>query len=356
PTLRIPASLTSGSSRAVIPNDVQVFEPFRASLDIAQAVLDEVYNIIETISANPIPDDLETTSDNGTRIVVTYSENRLYKKHINIYKDQTASEAYLIIAYNKNVIKGQIYYNNAASPTPESGAEKIAELLVNYDESATAPVLELMADLQAGTAGNIFATSIYYKGTYSGSVTQVAGGVGYNYVFDAEDPITYEDVYEANHVYMFRAAVDPDSADSKARVELYFPLATSTADPTAAEDIGASFTTLVHTWVNEPNNAEMETILTNNGINCDGTPEEFKADLLAWQTATPTGGDLDSLLFLLDLSNPIAYNDIGYVAHGDVDALNTGDYSEAALGALADIAWPLAPNAIFGIDPTPPTP
>ena len=186
PGMKIPPALTSSTTRGTkalgVPTEVQVFEPFRASLDVAAAILESCYSIIDTIRQNPIPDSMDTSFNNGQRIIVSYAEANEYKKRIEVYRTSSATEPYLVILYNKGIIKGKIYYNNDESPTPSTSEGHLVSVLVSYDETVEHPTLEIRADLADGSDGTTNPRSLYYRGVYGSSGIQVHGGLGYHYV------------------------------------------------------------------------------------------------------------------------------------------------------------------------------
>ena len=352
PTMTIPAALTSDLSRATgVPSSDAVFEPFRSSLDTAAAVLAQTYLFIDTIGANPIADSVTMPLMDGQRLEVSFDASRTFAKWLEIFKDDAAAEPYLVISYNKGLVKGQIYYNNALSPSPAAGANHIESLLVSYDETIAVPVLDFSAVLAVGVEADTHPTSLYYHGAYADDGVDVAGGLGYHFVFDPNDDLAAFTDYAANHVYMYRAAVSADG--SLARTELYFPLATQTTEPDASVAIDQAFLNIVHAWVNLAGNTAVQADLTTAGIGWDDasvSAADFLADLITWRAANPTSTALDNLMFMLELDNPIAYsNETGYVANGDVTELTSGLYSAAALGDLTAIAWPLSPAAIFDL-------
>lgn len=348
PGMRIPPALTSSTERgtrdAGVPGAVQVFEPFRVSLDVAAAVLESCYDIIDTIKQSRIPDTMEGTFATNQRIKVSCNEANEYKKRIELYKDSSAAEPYLIVLYNKGIIKGKIYYNNNESPTPSTSEGHLVSLLVSYDETTANPTLEIRADLADGSDDVTNPRSLYYSGVYGSAGIQVHGGVGYHYVFNP-DPTNNPDVYNANHTYMYRAQVSAD--ETKARVELYFPSAASTADPAVSDAVSNAFLDIVYAWVNSANNTNVRTALDNASPQIRYTDTAtLKSNLAAWKAANPSETSLDALLFILNLDNPIAYSSSdGYVANGTLPA----GYTEADLGALSSIAWTLKPEEIYSL-------
>ncbi len=71
----------------------------------------------------------------------------------------------------------------------------------------------------------------------------------------------------------------------------------------------------------------------------------------AWKNAHPHVDTFDNLLFVLDISNDIAYSSsTGYVAHGNAPELGTsGAYSITAIGDPSGIDWPRTPDQVFGV-------
>lgn len=352
PGMRIPPALTTSTNRGTrsgVPTKVEVFEPFRASLDVAALILDNCYTIIDTIRQNPIPDNMDSTFNRDQRIKVTYTKANEYKKRIEIYKNSSATEPYLVILYNKGIIKGKIYYNNDESPTPSTSAGHLVSVLVSYDETSANPTLEIRADLADDSDGVTNPRSLYYYGVYGSTGIQVHGGLGYHYVF-SPDPGNNPDAYSAHHTYMYRSRVSVD--ETKASVELYFPSAANTGNPAVSDAVDGAMLGIVHSWINSTNNASIRTTLSNASpsIRFDSTIN-LKTDLTTWKAANSSHPSIDALLFILELDNPIAYSSTsGYVANGTLPA----GYTEAELGSLAAIAWTLKPNEIYSLVVTKP--
>jgi hypothetical protein len=354
PTWQVPGALTSSTSKSGVPSDVEVFEPFRASLDVAASVLGKVYQIIDAINANPIPDsysgDFGTT---GQRVAITLDEARDYAKRIDFFKDaasESAKQPYMRIEYNKGVVKGIVRYWDEQSPTPLSDAGTIVAIVVSYDGTIAAPVLEFEATLRTGTAGTTYPVSLWYRGEYASTGTSVSGGVGYHYVFDP-DPANNPDKYEADHAYMYQAKTSADGA--MANVCLYFPGSSATMT-LGTDSVDAEFLAIVRVWVNLPGNGVVRANLDLcdpdgagplTGIRYTDTDATFKQDLEDWVLLNEGNPNLDALIFVLDLVNPIAYsNDTGYVGNG---ASVPADYT--ALGDPSSIAFTKGPDDVFGL-------
>ncbi len=181
------------------------------------------------------------------------------------------------------------------------------------------------------------AQSLYFNGVKKGDVVELTGGVVYNYIFgdgDADIP----DVYEANHAYMFTSI--SNVKEGKSLVNLFFPKASEESKVLTAYSIDRSFSENVWKWVKRPRNTGLQTVLDSIKINYE-TAENLTNGLKDFMATNPNATDLDSIKFLLNLSNPIAYDTKGFVANGTLDKAYTD------LGDLTKLTFTMTPKELF---------
>ena len=103
-----------------------------------------------------------------------------------------------------------------------------------------------------------------------------------------------------------------------------------------------AFLSILFDWANLTGNTDFQDILTLAEIRRD-SEANFKEDLELFQAEHPDGGGLAGIIFILNLSNPVAYTvPGGYVANGSgVDtaytSIGSGDF-KAMSKTPADVA------------------
>ncbi len=338
PTLTIPGALTSGGartvSRAASPGGTaeDFFEPFRASLEIGDNILTVVYNIIASINSTYVPDTFEGAGDNGEYISITTDTNRTYSKRIEFKSSESAAAPYMQINYNPNITKGVIYYSE------EDSAKDLEKVKVFYDETGTYPVLSVWGSVKDGT--DTYPKSFYFHATKNadGKIV-VEGGVSYNFVFGSGT--TYPVYNTSERTYMYKALCSSDG--TKAEVALYFPLSTvtTTAVPETA-DIKSSFLDVLYNWIEVDNSGDLSSML--GAAVTDGASLGTAID--AYVAAD--GVLDDSLAFILNLENTIAYSDTnGYEGNA-----NNSTYPFPAsfdMGDISTISFSMSPADIAAL-------
>ena len=341
--MSIPDSLVSTSTKSVTkattgnPDTEGIFEPFRAALSAAEWGIDAVNQIIDTLNDNLIPDSYEGAIGDYY-VVISTDDTRNYAVRINIYNGDTADSSTLMlqINYNKVEVKGEFVLDvQQMDSTSEVSMVKIFyDGTVEGEETLKGWVTW---DTPSST-DKIYPINLYFNGYKNGDYINFEGGVQYHYIFDDDDDQTTgdnsnPDYYEANHVYMFKAVTDPVLDYST--VFLYFP-DTNINDNSNLKSIDQAFLTILYTWVNYSENTDVQTNLNNAEIGWnegDGVTEsDFKQNLENWRDANPDDNSLDSILFILNLDNPIYYNSTdGYVANGASPSVDVSSYPQASL-------------------------
>jgi len=129
--------------------------------------------------------------------------------------------------------------------------------------------------------------------------------------------------------------------EGKSLVNLYFPKVSVTGMDLTNYSIDKSFSTIVFDWVTLPGNTAFKGDLGSLGIRTDSA-ENLTADLMTFIDTYPEENGLDLFKFLLNLSNPIAYNTNGFVANGiDVEKSYTD------LGDLTKLVFTMSPKELF---------
>lgn len=331
--MTIPASLASTvkSVKATTgaPDAPGVFQPFRDALSAADWGIDTVNQIINTLNENYIPDSFAGVIGNYY-VVVSTDSSRTYAVRINIYNGTTEDPATLMlqINYNKGEVKGEFILDVQQMDS----SSDVSMVKIFYDGTVTgSEQLKGWVTWDTSSPSSaIYPINLYFHGYKDGDLIDFEGGVLYNYVFDDG---TNPHSYEANHVYMFKAVNDP--VNDYSTVKLYFPEST-VSDNTSLKSIDEAFLTILFTWVNYPENNDVQSALTSAGIGWDEnagvTEQDFKTNLETWQTNNPDDPSLDSILFILNLDNPIYYNNVdGYVANGASPAVDVSAYPLALL-------------------------
>ena len=325
----IPDALVSDAGSRAVTGNAALFEPFRASLEIADSVLDSVNDIIDAINSNVIPNSGEVTLDTGETLTFSTDNARTYTKRIEV-TPSGASAPNVQINYTPGSTEGVLYFKEASPAAGELEAMK-----VYYNATTANPVLTGWLTVAADTAEDSYATSLYFNVTKnSAGNIEVEGGVSYDFTWGADDT-TYTTPYTSERTYMYKSYAD--AAGTKALTGLYFPLST-VADVTEAHDIQQSFLEILYNWLVGNSNwsfSSWETPINNQSDFNTFVLDELNSDTI---------GDL---AFILSLTNPIAFNSTdGYVANGDAV---TSAYAD--LGDLADIDFSLGPDDISGLDP-----
>lgn len=245
PTLAIPAALTSGTDRATTDEDDSgYFEPFRASLAMADNVLDHVYDIIDAINANVIPETQEMADGDGWLSIST-DAGREYSKRIE-WKSSETADPYMQVNYNPGTVKGEVYFIS------EDAAEELDRIKVFYDETGDHPVLKGWLTIKSSfidkTDDETDWTTLYFKGTKNddGQIL-FEGGLGYDFVLPGETSGLTGSL-QADRTYMYRALCSSDG--SRAEVALYFPDSeTDTLELTSDHDLKTSWLQLMYDWL-----------------------------------------------------------------------------------------------------------
>lgn len=311
----------STESNSSATNTNGVFEPFRFSLKFGKICIDSVNEIINNLNKNEVPDSFSYTNDKNEKITGSYDTSREYAKRIEFFNAK--GEKVLQINYNKGIVKGTAIFD-AKALDPSSSVDRIHIFYDGTDINNKILEGSLSFTRQDNSSTECFPKKMYFHAFKQSDKVTMNGGITFNYFFGdiTKNPVNYTD----NHIYMFQSIADIGSG--KAIVNLYFPLSASTGVNSSTDSTDKSFEKIVWKWVNYPANINIQNILVSCAIPYD-TAANLKVGLKNWRTAHPDATDCDTLLFLLNLSNPIAYNNsIGYVANGSTvtsDYLNIGN-------------------------------
>jgi len=344
-SLSIPEALTTEDNRSLTTRagtvtEEEVFEPFRASLALAEEVLVHVDELIAAINANPIPDNYSGTNANGDTVTVS-TETILRDLEKRIEWEYPNGDLYLQINYTPDTVKGSIIYHDVNAIDSE-----IDKIRIDYDETGTYPVLTGWLTIKQDTPlsdTETEAEALYFRETKNNDgLIEFEGGVIYNYVTDIYDDGDSNTTTDGNRLidkraYMFRALTSSDG--NKAEVNLYFPPAETTATLEETNDIKTEYLGILFEWVETANSLDLDTILGQSpNTVTDGTT------LGTVLNGMDSANIPDDLAFVINLTNPIAYSDsTGYLENGTLSAANdlTGDPAEINFTKTPDEIWTL---------------
>lgn len=333
PSLGIPGALTGSTdsaniiSRSVGESEENVFEPFRASLTLADHALDTVNQIIDAINQTRVPDSGEFTQSNGDVVSISTDSGRTYSKRIEWTNSDDVT--YLQVNYTPGEVKGSLYYVET-----ESGEDELSRLRVDYDDTGDEPAITGWLALQNDTPNtDTTPRSIYFQGVGNGDVVQFHGGVAYDYVISGTTD--FPEPYDAEHAYMFQAVSD-ESGDN-AEVNLYFPDSAETATELTGMSIKASYLDILFEWIETKNGEDLDTYFSS--APSEITSGQTLGDALANE---PSGNA--NLDFVTSLDNPINYGESsGYLDNGS-------GIADIVPGAdPADVNFSVSPADVFSI-------
>ncbi len=351
--MSIPEALRSdsrGISRAVSGGAAEVFEPFRNALELGQEAIDIVNNVIDIANKVSEYDTYEGTLTNGDKGVVSTDASRSsYTKRIEFFKPD--GTRYFQVSYNSGVDKGLAVFDVAVYEP----ASEIDMAEIFYDGTTDPKVLHgkvTFVDQEAAAAEEIFPRSIYFNAAETGGIVTLDGGVVYNYFLGENSVDNPNDVVE-DRAYMFKAF--GQTAGEEAIVELYFPLVNDAATDTVLstdDALSTQFLEIIQGWAHG-NRVNVNSIGNQLDAYSAGAPNgpwtfwntdpsEFVDMLDDIQNSGNGSDDLEAILFVLALDNPIAYNvsvTDGYVANGPG---NVGS-EYTSLGDLSTIDFSLSP-------------
>ncbi len=342
-SISIPPALTAGNSQASItsrsvgesPEDV--FEPFRASLRLAETALDAVDEIIRRINENFIPNEGTFDYNNGESVVISTSDARSLPKRIEWRT--SAGQRYMQLNYQPGEVKGNIIYHE-----PEAADRQLDRIFISYDETGASPVLTVYANINnLDSSGQTEAQALYFEGTRNAEGQyEFEGGVAYHYVIPGNSD--FEVPYEAEHVYMFKALGSPDGERSE--VALYFPKADVIVSGNVNEsmDIKSSYLDILFEWIEGVNPGDLDAILGQTaGTITSGSGLGSALDVAAANDPALVENNPD-LFFVTGLDNNIAYTSSGgYESNGsEADSFLNGDPK--------GITFTLSPSAIAGLN------
>ncbi|MDY6969803.1 MAG: hypothetical protein SVR08_14245 [Spirochaetota bacterium] len=300
-------------------NPLEVFDPVRIYVGIADYAADLAREIIEYLSTHTLPDSFDEVVENGERIVITTPGGTVdgitYDKKIEVYTAD--NDKYFEINYMKTEIKGIVIIK----PKVNDPTDVLTGVSIFFDGTDDIKVMDIdLTAVKPELVENGYLSHLLLHTTKDDNIITIEGGAQITDFMFGDDEDDGDTPIIEDHTYMIKAKADENSNLAVAHLGLPKSDVNVNEDLYNDYSISESFLDLFLRWVTLPENSDIcddiDSVLSTYDEEWDADTEHLQGAINAFHDEYPSITD-NEFLFLLNLDNPVGFDSGGYDSNGD---------------------------------------